>query len=527
MQFHTFRARLIIYSSILIVFLAGTLFYSYRYAHDVIMSEAGNHLTRLQQLLDGHLKSERNELQRYATIVSHDLRLKEYMFVVTGIGGDSKPLQTLYERVFGWLPIDRKMILDNDGRILVGNNHTDMALAIRSNTPGSTGGLFYFQGKQGLEMVAVANVRYRDSILGKVAVSLRLSQSWLDNNKGITGGEFFLVQNHHIINSTLPSLENSPFNIKDKLFVAGDQPYRLYKIDLPGKNSQPLSLWFGLSEHDITTRLQQHQHFILMLVGAGIIGILIISLIIIRNFTNPLLQLTHVIREVSSGKLPVLGKARVRNEFDELSNHFADMLYALRDKQEEVDKTHAKLEHSAITDTLTGSYNRRYLQEIFPKLLAQAAREHFFVYAVILDLDHFKKINDTYGHIAGDQCLVHFSHLINENSRNSDYIFRLGGEEFLILMISENIQIATSFADKIRQVIEKNPTHFEGRQINMTVSGGVSYARPEASNEKALNQMLSRADIALYRAKHEGRNRICQSDKPEDTITLTIPPEAI
>ena len=491
------------------------------------MNEADNHLVRLQQLLEGHLKAERNELQRHATIVSHDLRLKEYMFVVTSIGGESKPLQALFDRLFGWLPIDRKIILDNKNRILIGESHTDLAIAIRENAQKNSDGIFYFQGKNGLEVVAVSSIKYRNEILGKVAVTHQLNQNWLNSNKEITGGEFFLVHNQNIINSTLDSADNSQFKIKKNQLTIGNQTYRSYKISLPGKDKNPLQLWFGLSESDITGRLQEHQNFIVALAGLGVIGILIISLVIIRNFTQPLFHLMHATSEVSKGKLPVIGKAKVRNEFDELSNHFADMLYALREKQIEIDKTHAKLEHSAITDTLTGCHNRRYLQEIFPKLLAQAEREKFYVYALMFDLDYFKKINDTYGHIAGDQCLVHFANILNENSRTSDYTFRLGGEEFLILMVSDDIVTASNFADKLRTILVNNPIRRGDKLINMTVSGGVSYASPKDSAEKTLNQMLSRADVALYQAKNAGRNRICISNSPEDTATFKSPKENI
>ncbi|NOY66751.1 MAG: diguanylate cyclase [Gammaproteobacteria bacterium] len=487
------------------------------------MGETNKHLVRLQQLLNAHMKTERDELLRYATIVSHDLRLKEYMFIITDIGGDSKPLQQLFDRQFGWLPIDRKIIIDNEGHLLIGENHTDMAVTVREKALEKSSSVFYFQGKSGLEVVAVKPIKYRDKVLGKVAVSHYLSQEWLNSNKKILGGEFFLVENNNIVNSTLSSIGSTRFNISNNLLNINNTPYRLYQITLPGKNNKTLQLWFGLSEESIRARLTQHQDFILILAGAGIIGILIVGLVIIRNFTQPLFHLMHATSEVSKGKIPLLGKLKVRNEFDELSNHFADMLQALREKQIEIDKTHAELEHSAITDTLTGCYNRRHLLEIFPKLLAQAKREKFYVYALMFDLDYFKKINDAFGHIAGDQCLVHFAHLLIENIRTSDYAFRLGGEEFLILMVSEDIVTASKLADKLRQITEKNPIRSGDQLINITVSGGISYANPKNSAEKTLNQMLSRADIALYQAKRDGRNQICISSHPDDTIELTTP----
>ena len=125
MLFRSYRAKLVVYMVLLIIFLSVTLGYSYRYVQQVFLDEVDSHLLRLQQLLDGHLKAERNELQRYAAIVAQDLRLKEYMYVITGIGGDSEPLNKLYEREFGWLPIDRRMIMTHDNQILVGTGHAD------------------------------------------------------------------------------------------------------------------------------------------------------------------------------------------------------------------------------------------------------------------------------------------------------------------------------------------------------------------------------------------------------------------
>jgi len=512
----TYRAKLGFYIILLLVFLSGTLAYSYHYVQQVMLDEADSHLVRLKQLLNGHLNAERNEIQRYATIVAKDLRLKEYMYVVTGIGGDSEPLQKLYDREFGWLPIDRKLILDNNNRILVGDENVELANVVKQHA--STGdSLFYYQGKSGIEMVAVTTIYYRENPLGSVAVSRFLDQQWLEKNRRITEGEFFLVENNTIIRTTLDIAANTPFNISDNRLSTRAGVYRIYQIELPGNNTAKSSLWFGLSEDDIIARLEQHQKFMLTQVSAGIFAILLVGMIIIRNFSRPLNQIMQLTQKVADGEFPALGKNRVTNEFDELRNHFSDMLMALRDQQKEIEVTQNKLEQSAITDSLTGLYNRRYLQEEFPKLLARTRREDLSVYAILFDLDYFKKINDTYGHIAGDQCLIAFADHLKHESRVSDYLFRLGGEEFLILSVNNNIMEATNFADKLRAGIENKPVLYAEQLINMTVSGGVSATGSSGTAEVALEKMLSRADIALYKAKNAGRNRVFMSNNPDSS----------
>ena len=512
----TYRAKLVVYLILLLVFLSGTLVYSYRYVEQVILDEVDDHLIRLKQLLNGHLNAERNEIKRYATILAKDLRLKEYMYVVTGIGGDSEPLEKLYDREFGWLPIDRKLILDNNNRILVGDENAELANAVKQHAT-TRDGLFYYQGKSGIEMVAVTTINYRDNTLGRVAVSRFLDQQWLERNRRITEGEFFLVENNTIIRTTLELAANTPFSISNNHLTTSTGVYRIYQIDLPGSNLNNSTLWLGLSEDEIIAKLELHRRFMITQVGAGIIAILLVGMVIIRNFSRPLHQIMQLTRKVSDGELPTLGKNRVTNEFDELYNHFSDMLMALRDQQKEIEVTQNKLEQSAITDSLTGLYNRRYLKEEFPKLLARTKREGLSVYAILFDMDYFKKINDTYGHIAGDQCLIAFADHLKHESRVSDYLFRLGGEEFLILSVNNNIMEATNFADKLRAGIENKPVLYAEQLINMTVSGGVSAAGSGSTAEVALEKMLSRADIALYKAKNAGRNRVFMSNNPDSS----------
>jgi len=511
MLIQSYRARLILYILLLIVFLSGTLVYSYRYIHQVILDEADNHLVRLKQLLNGHLNEERNELQRYAAIVAQDLRLKEYMYVVTGIGGDSKPLGELYDREFGWLPIDHKLIMDNDYQVLVGEEHDDLAAAVQQYTDTRGVGPFYYQGKSGLEVVAVTTIQYRDHVMGRVAVSRLLNQEWFDKNKQTTEGEFFLIGNNEIIMTTVKTIGHSQFDFDNNKLMTDSIPYRIYQIDLPGNNTEKPTLWFGFSERDIIAKLEKHRSFMQGLIGVGLAGVLLLGLAILRNFSRPLKHIKKLTHQVAVGKLPVLEKHKVKNEFDELNNHFADMLKALREQKNEIEITQNKLEQSAITDSLTGLYNRRYLQEVFPKLLAQTGREELSVYVTLLDLDLFKNINDTYGHIAGDQCLISFSEQLRHESRVSDYLFRIGGEEFLILSVHKNIMEAANFADKLRLTIENTQVRYTDQIINMTVSAGISCAGKHGSAEKTLELMLSQADEALYKAKNAGRNRVCLS----------------
>lgn len=159
----------------------------------------------------------------------------------------------------------------------------------------------------------------------------------------------------------------------------------------------------------------------------------------------------------------------------------------------------------ATKDALTGLRNRRYFLEGAETEFARARRHGRGFSLLILDVDHFKKVNDTYGHAAGDRCLQGLAEVCNRNLREVDLIGRLGGEEFAVAMPEADLATARLVAERLRQQIAENEVAGDQGPLRITVSIGVSSARPE---DKGLDQTLRRADQALYTAKNSGRNRV-------------------
>lgn len=159
----------------------------------------------------------------------------------------------------------------------------------------------------------------------------------------------------------------------------------------------------------------------------------------------------------------------------------------------------------ATKDALTGLRNRRYFLEGAETEFARARRHGRGFSLLILDVDHFKKVNDTYGHAAGDRCLQGLAEVCNRNLREVDLIGRLGGEEFAVAMPEADLATARQVAERLRQQIAENEVAGDQGPLRITVSIGVSSARPE---DKGLDQTLRRADQALYAAKNSGRNRV-------------------
>jgi diguanylate cyclase (GGDEF)-like protein/PAS domain S-box-containing protein len=172
---------------------------------------------------------------------------------------------------------------------------------------------------------------------------------------------------------------------------------------------------------------------------------------------------------------------------------------------QEIQKLQDSLREQAIRDPLTGLYNRRFLEEAIEREFHRAARLAQPLSLVMLDIDHFKTVNDTYGHAAGDVCLVALAQLLADNVRKSDIVCRYGGEEFLLMLLDTGLESAVQHAEKIRSLFETTEIVFEGKPIKATISLGMAAYPAHGKNHE---EVIKKADQALYAAKNAGRNRV-------------------
>ncbi len=191
---------------------------------------------------------------------------------------------------------------------------------------------------------------------------------------------------------------------------------------------------------------------------------------------------------------PFCDEETARLEF--LSSH---LVYPLRN---------ALMYHQALLtaskDPLTGSYNRSALDASLERETSLAHRHDTPLTVMMLDLDHFKKINDIHGHMTGDRVLKTFVETLNRCVRNSDQVFRYGGEEFTLLLRNTNLEGAKPLAERIRREVEGMEVIRDGATVKATVSMGVT----QLENDDGVRELMERADKALYQSKANGRNKV-------------------
>ncbi len=178
--------------------------------------------------------------------------------------------------------------------------------------------------------------------------------------------------------------------------------------------------------------------------------------------------------------------------------------------EREIMALQAKLQEQAIRDPLTGLYNRLFLIENLERELKQAERTGEKACVIMTDIDHFKAVNDRYGHLAGDEVLRHFARIMKHHTPCSDIACRYGGEEFFLVLPNTSLEVACERAEQLRQAVAEQTPQFETRDIPITASFGVA-GFPREGVFSGID-LIGKADAALYQAKDTGRNRVvCSS----------------
>ncbi|SEN77314.1 diguanylate cyclase (GGDEF) domain-containing protein [Nitrosospira multiformis] len=371
--------------------------------------------------------------------------------------------------------------------------------------------------------VAVPVLSYDNVLMGALVavLDLRNLQPHLKSSSTSPPGEVFLLDpNGRVLIGTLPGetiVQLDASSLRDLLARPGESLFfegltRREVIGLADVSREfPLTILAERDRAAVYGDWIELRNMLLILVGTLVLIVAAAAFQMGRSIVVPLQRLMRAADRIADGDLEVRLSATRNDEIGHLTKVFDQMADRLRRNHAEIMAAHEAmqqqnrmLEKLSITDSLTGLYNRNKLDAILADQLARFRRTQRPFALLMLDIDHFKTLNDTYGHITGDKILAKVAQILLQSIRSIDYAARYGGDEFVIILVETYIDQVVKTAERIRAHVE-NLTYPAGKSmISITVSIGAVECRPDDSTTTAV---FSRADNALYEAKRAGRNR--------------------
>lgn len=312
------------------------------------------------------------------------------------------------------------------------------------------------------------------------------------------------LNNKILMSETLAEV-GAVVNATDPIFLGGRVGSKELDPVLMARIVEPVTLGsellghvlLGYSHAETGLAIVALREKILTTLLIGLVGAIIIAVLIAAMITRPLLKLERCAAQIASGDFDLV---RPKVKGDDGFSLLSQTMYTMA----------RRLESLVYKDPLTGVYNRLFLNNRLQEELARSCRHDWSLAMLMIDIDHFKRINDTHGHLVGDEMLCSCARILSDHIREEDCLSRFGGEEFVILAPNMVHESAIQLAERIRGALagETFTSQLAAKPITMTISIGVAIYPEQANSE---NGLILKADQALYQAKLQGRNRVILS----------------
>jgi diguanylate cyclase (GGDEF)-like protein len=430
-------------------------------------------------------------------------------------------------------------VFDSEGRMIAASDmsHADRSMVLPADWKNQINAVGYFIGEvvfkedEASPLVVIGiPLTGHDVPLGVFTVEVRLRgllpfmKSALSNGAAASG-EVLLVQKNGrpLLSTVWPEghKETEPVSAQEMQLFAGPQHLRDFNkgvrvvgLAVPFKEL-PWGILINQNYNHVFAGVIESRERIILIAILFSLVIGLCASIVAGQIIFPLHALTQGVLQVANGGLDVRLDVQRNDEFGMVTEMFNEMVTRLRQSQQE-------LEALATTDTLTKLANRKQIMTSLETHIEYFRRYGTDISVLMIDIDHFKLINDTHGHLAGDAVLVQLARIFREVLRSIDIAGRYGGEEFLIILGQTDIRKAMPTAERIRLAVDQHVFVHQDIQLHVTISTGVAGI---TQGDDTDNGLISRADNALYEAKAAGRNRVVLSaDHPSDTpITGSFP----
>jgi len=365
---------------------------------------------------------------------------------------------------------------------------------------------------------------YKDKLLGSVSFGIHI-QAFQKLFKSLGVNDVSIYLNNQILKKSLlpekfaffkklPSYENGKWKVLGNVYniklISGletENGFVFTKIEI--KDFFNNTMAYLIIKDDISKSLQMLKKRALNKMSLEIFSFLFIFAIIFMLFKwlfDKLNEMNHILYLIKTQKFEEIPKKTPpKDELDVYKNNIIDVANDIKTYISLLTQKVEKYSDKAYKDGLTEIFNRRFLEEKAKELFLKYKLSNTQVGIIMLDIDDFKKINDTYGHDTGDLVLISLVSTIKQIIRKNDIFIRYGGEEFVIILPNSNIENTYKIAEKIRKEVEKIKIHIGDKHFSFTISIGISEIHKDDSS---IYEAIKRADINLYKAKRNGKNRV-------------------
>ena len=379
-----------------------------------------------------------------------------------------------------------------------------------TNKDGSFGGVVFLAARLTAIDQLMKKLRFGDS-----------SETYILNRDGfmLTESRYLdeLKKTGRVKQTAIMEFKTNTQNLKAAL--NGRQPEGIY-LDYRGSKVLGASQWIKggswliVSEIDYNEVMEPIYSFIWVTIGGALLTLLILtpfSIRMVRSITLPIKRLNEVSKRMTNG---IFDSDCTGTENPPPPEEIQQLMDGFCAMQGKVESTVQKLQRSAVTDQLTQLPNRRYLMKEGARLVDIAIRAGQPCSVLVIDIDHFKSVNDNYGHTVGDIVLKQAGRAFQDIVRTSDIVARYGGEEFVVVAPGSDIDSSHILAERLRHGIAARTFNTDEQPLACTISIGVAhYATDIKYGVDAYEDMLARADEALYKAKNSGRNRVVHAEQ--------------
>jgi len=510
----TIRKRILLYSALALgAFLAAVYFVSRFSLMNGFSRLESNYAYESVRRLQSHLESEQSQLSTMARDYAQWDRTYEFM-----AGRDKSYVRSeLTDDTFNIIHINLFLLLDRAGQPTLSreagswpvgkNDLAAIAAAYRSSSAYKLNaplrGLVEINGRLFLlSYEPILTSRGDGAPRGTLVMGKGLSESLLANLSHSMGMPLWLEPPDNA-----PSAKNGTLwsNGTDSVFVESDSTMLAYV---------PLKDMAGATKRLLVARIPSNlysegqkvtRYLLLLLMLAGVVHSAVLLIVLEQNLLSRVESLNHKITQVTvSGDLSLRLDAHGKDELSALAGTVNDMLTAIQKAKFELLQAQESLRFHAEHDSLTGVLNRRAIRDVLRRELARCRRENQSLGVMLADVDHFKRINDRYGHGAGDAALLTVVQRISSTLRPYDLIGRYGGEEFLVIAPNCDLGLTQRLAERIREAVNSEGVELGNDNVPLTVSVGITLGTADSDPEF----LVAVADSAMYQAKRKGRNRV-------------------